>query len=68
MTEPEGMPDLLATVDQRQAELAGIAPMFGTYYLHLLASGCSEKLARDLVRDLHYERVVNPDAQTKESP
>jgi hypothetical protein len=50
-------PDLVAAIDQLQALLVGNAPVWGASFRALIAGGCDETLARDLVRDAH--RLAN---------
>lgn len=61
MTEDDEAPlfgDATAALDQAQAELCAVAPVYGAYYRALLGGGASRRLARQLVRDLHYHRLV----------
>lgn len=65
--QPKPPPDLLAATDQLMAMLVGRAPLYGAYYRALRAAGCSKRLARQLVRDMHHA-IDLQDNSTEDTP
>lgn len=49
------------------AMLVGRAPLYGAYYRALRAAGCSKRLARQLVRDMHHA-IDLQDNSTEDTP